>query len=116
MEKKQIVENKLVVIGGSAGGLEIILEILSNLKSPFNAIMLIVLHRGPSRDSLLVNLLKTKTTLPVREVDDKEPMLNGHIYLAPADYHVLIETTGYMSLDASEKINYSRPSIDVSFE
>ena len=49
-------------------------------------------------------------------MDDKDPILPGHIYLAPADYHLLIETDHQFSLDDSEKVNYSRPSLDVTFE
>jgi len=63
-----------------------------------------------------VNLLSTKTSLPVKEVEDKEALLPGRIYIAAPDYHLLIEDEHSFSLDSSEKINYSRPSIDVSFE
>ena len=60
--------------------------------------------------------LSTKTLIPTREVEDKDPILPGNIYLAPADYHLLIEKDYIFSLDYSEKVNFSRPSLDVTFE
>ncbi|HEY4936668.1 MAG TPA: chemotaxis protein CheB, partial [Puia sp.] len=60
-------------------------------------------------------LLKLKSKLPVKEVEEKELISPAHVYLAPADYHVLVERDKTFSLDYSEKLNFSRPSIDVSF-
>lgn len=57
-----------------------------------------------------------KTAIPVKEVEDKVLLEAGYIYIAPADYHLLFEKNGELSLDISEKVHYSRPSIDVSFE
>ena len=75
-----------------------------------------MLHRKNTADSTLANLLSLKTTSPLGEVDDKDVIKPGTIYLAPADYHLLIEQNKVLSLDDSEKVNYSRPSIDVTFE
>jgi len=107
---------ELVVVGGSAGSLEVILKILPQLTEPLHIALVIVLHRKSSADSTLLELLSARTKLTVTEIEDKDPMLPGNIYLAPADYHLLFEHDHTFSLDASEKINYSRPSLDVAFE
>lgn len=107
---------KSVVIGGSAGSIEVLLKLLPALSLPLSFAVIIVLHRKSSTDSSLVNLLSVKTILPIREVEDKDAAIPGEIYLAPADYHLLIEKEEVFSLDDSEKVNYSRPSLDVTFE
>jgi len=78
--------------------------------------MVIVMHRKSSEDNLLEELIAAKTAVPVQQVEDKTIMSPGFIYVAPSDYHLLFEKNGLLALDTSEKINYSRPSIDVSFE
>ena len=115
MAKSEINNKRLIVIGGSSGSLEVILEILPRLPTSFPVPMLFVMHRNNSADSLLRDLLARKSALIVKEVEEKEEIVRGTIYLAPADFHVLIERDGSFSLDYSEKINYSRPSIDVTF-
>ena len=105
-----------IVIGGSAGSLEVLLKILPFLKEKINFTIIIVLHRKPGADAILTELLTVRTIIPVREAEEKEVIKKGVIYLAPSDYHLLIEKAGTFSLDHSEKINYSRPSIDVTFE
>jgi two-component system, chemotaxis family, protein-glutamate methylesterase/glutaminase len=105
----------LVVIGGSAGSLGIIINILQGLLQCSFAII-IVLHRKGNADSILTGLLSSRTNLTVKEAEEKEPIVAGVVYLAPGDYHLLIENDRTISLDASEKVNFSRPSIDVTFE
>ena len=107
---------RVVTIGGSAGSIDVLLEVLPDLRSPLSFALIIVLHRKNTVDSALATLLATKTNLPFQEVEDKDALVPGVIYLAPADYHLLIEQDGTFSLDDSEKVNYSRPSIDVAFE
>lgn len=108
--------SKAVVIGGSAGSLDVMLNLLPQLAVDAQAVFIIVLHRKPDADTLLADILSRKTEMPVREVEDKESLLPGMVYLAPADYHLLLEDEHTFSLDTSEKVNYSRPSIDVTFE
>lgn len=103
----------LVVIGGSAGSLSVIvrvLEVVRDLRFP----ILLVMHR--SGESGVAETLAYRAAMPVREIEEKEIMQPGTMYIAPADYHVLIEKEGALSLDISEKVNFSRPSIDVTFE
>lgn len=106
----------VLVFGGSAGSLEVLLKLLSGLESPIYFAIIIVIHRKNSYDSTLQDLLTSKTNIPVQEIEDKDRMVPGNIYLAPADYHLLVEQDHTFSLDASEKINFSRPSIDVTFQ
>jgi two-component system chemotaxis response regulator CheB len=107
---------KIIVIGGSAGSLHVILYILAHLRADLTIPIVIILHRKNDSDSSLSQLMGLRTNLPVKEADDKETILPGNVYLAPADYHLLIETDKNFSLDDSEKINFSRPSIDVTFQ
>jgi two-component system chemotaxis response regulator CheB len=106
----------VLIIGGSAGSLEVLMELLPRLAIIPSFAIVLVLHRKNAEDSTLEELLSHKSLIPVREVEDKTPLQPGFIYVAPSDYHLLFETDDMLSLDTSEKINYSRPSIDVSFE
>ena len=116
MEKKQVINNdQLIIIGGSSGSLDALLTILPMLKQDFCIPLVIVLHRNLHADNSLADLLASRTTLKVKEADEKDMMERGWLYIAPPDYHLLIEDDGSLSLDCSEKIHYSRPSIDVSF-
>jgi len=107
---------KLLLIGGSAGSLDVLMQVMPALPLLETIAIVIVLHRKSSDDSMLEALLTAKSKTPVRETEDKAPIQPGSVYVAPADYHLLFETDGRLSLDDSEKVNYSRPSIDVSFE
>jgi len=114
MEKSEV--KKVVLIGGSAGSLEVLMSVLPQLPIGMELAIVIVLHRKNSDDNTLEELFAMKTHVPVIEIEDKTRLKNGNLYVVPADYHVLFESDGTMSLDASEKVNYSRPSIDVVFE
>ena len=117
MEENRVENHdKLIVIGGSAGSLAVLFKLLPKLRSDLSIPILIVLHRRSSGDSSLADLLATKTNIPITEVEDKDQILPSHIYLAPSDYHVLIEKDLTFALDYSEKVNFSRPSLDVTYE
>jgi len=113
MEKSELT---LLLIGGSAGALSVVLNIAQHLRADMNMATLIVLHRKPSEDNVLQEVLASKTGLEVKEAEGNDHLRPGVIYLAPADYHVLMERDGSLTLDDSEKVNFCRPSIDVSFE
>lgn len=117
MEKNKVITNcKVVIIGGSAGSLSVLLQILPQI-SKLNAFaIVIVVHRKSTDDQTLEDLLKLKSKIKVKPVEDKVPLASGFVYIAPSNYHLLFEKNQTLSLDTSEKINYSRPSIDVSFE
>lgn len=106
---------KALIIGGSAGSLDVLLKVFPDIDKDITFPIVIVVHRKKGTDSLLTDLLAAKTLLKVKEAEEKEMLLAGTIYIAPSDYHLLIEKDFIFSLDTSEKINYSRPSIDVTF-
>ncbi|MUV03954.1 chemotaxis protein CheB [Flavobacterium rakeshii] len=117
MEESKIISGcKALLIGGSAGSLEVLIEVLPKLEQLNSFALIIVLHRKSGEDNLLENLISIKTPIPIMEVEDKVPVEPGYIYIAPSDYHLLFEKDETISLDTSEKVNYSRPSIDVAFE
>jgi two-component system chemotaxis response regulator CheB len=117
MEENKIISNcRLAIIGGSAGSLNALMQILPELKRLHNFAVVIVLHRKSTDDQTLEELITLKSSVPVKAIEDKTNLKPGFVYVAPSNYHLLFEKDDTMSLDISEKINYSRPSIDVSFE
>jgi len=107
---------KAIVVGASAGALEALTVILPNLPANFRLPVLIVVHVPPDKKSVLVDLFRQKCRMAVHEAEDKEPIQSGNVYFAPADYHLLVEKDGSVSLSSDEPVLYSRPSIDVLFE
>ncbi|MEN9599620.1 MAG: hypothetical protein RL596_1939 [Bacteroidota bacterium] len=108
--------NEIIVIGGSAGSFPIIMEILPVLPPQLAIPIVIVLHRLRNVSSEMGQLFsKVAKQQVIREPEDKEPIIAGNIYLAPQNYHLLIEPEKIFSLDYSEQVNYSRPSIDMTF-
>ncbi|MEH2068169.1 MAG: chemotaxis protein CheB [Nostoc sp.] len=106
---------QIVVIGTSLGGLSALKIILEKLPTDFSVPIAIVQHRHKESNNALQQLLQESIFLPIREVEDKDEILPRHVYLAPADYHLLVEP-GYFALSIDEPVSYARPSIDVLFE
>ena len=105
---------EIVVIGTSWGGLSALSAIVSGLPATFALPIVIVQHRSPDAPGFLAELLQTRTRLCVVEVDDKRPITPGHVFIAPPNYHLLVER-GFFSLTTDAPVRYSRPSIDVTF-
>lgn len=105
-----------VVIGVSAGGIEALKVILRALPKSFPLPVAIVQHRNECPDGFLAEYLNRTSEIAVSEAEDKEPLCAGHVYLAPAGYHLLIESDRSFSLSVDARVNYSCPSIDVLFE
>lgn len=105
-----------VVIGGSAGGVEVLSTLLKKLPDNFDLRILVVQHLHPLGGEYLAEYLDGLCRLPVKEARDKEPVVSGHVYVAPADYHLLVEKEETLALSIDEKVNWARPSIDVLFE
>lgn len=105
-----------VAIGGSAGALDALSQILPALPAHFAAPILVVVHLPADRPSVLAEVLQRKCTLRIGEAEDKEPLQPGHVYIAPPDYHLLIESDARISFCSDEPRMFSRPSIDVLFE
>lgn len=109
--------NYRAVVGGvSAGGWGVLKSLLKGLTADFAPAMVIVQHLHPEQDEFLVEHLGRVSRLPVKEAEEKEMIRGGTVYLAPANYHLLIEMDSTFSLCSGEKVNFSRPSIDVLFE
>jgi two-component system chemotaxis response regulator CheB len=106
---------KLIVMGGSWGGIQASLGILKALPPDFKIPIILVLHRLRNFESEIELIFSKRIKLKVVEVEDKVNMESGYVYIAPANYHVLVERDLSISLDSSELENYSRPSIDVTF-
>lgn len=105
-----------VTIGASAGGVEALLALLAALRPGSKLAVYVVLHLPPDRRSLLVEIFSPRCALPVREAEDKEPVVPGTVYIAPPDYHLLIDNGPLLSLSIDQAVHHSRPSIDVLFE
>lgn len=117
MEENKIITNcRLAILGGSAGSLNALMQILPGLIKLNNYAIVIVVHRKSTDDQTLEELLTLKSGVPVKAIEDKTILRPGFVYVAPSNYHLLFEKDDTLALDTSEKINYSRPSIDVSFE
>lgn len=92
----------------------VLTTLVKELPAPFPIPVVIVIHRLKNVQSELGALLSGEQE--IKEPDDKELLLPGHVYLAPQNYHLLIEADGTISLDYSEPVNFSRPAIDLSFD
>ncbi|MBA4156054.1 MAG: chemotaxis protein CheB [Gemmatimonadetes bacterium] len=108
-------EYDLIMVGVSAGGLQALSTLLEGLPADFKVPLVLVQHRSKDSTTALCEILQDRSKLPVQEVTDKAPISPGQVYLAPADYHLLVER-GQFSLSVDEPELYSRPSIDVAFE
>jgi two-component system chemotaxis response regulator CheB len=105
-----------VAIGSSAGGINALKTILPQLPADFPAAIFIVQHISPSSESYMAKFLNNISKIEVKEADEKEEIKPGVAYVAPPNYHLLIEEDFTLSLSVEAKVNYSRPSIDVTFE
>ena len=104
----------LAVVGASWGGLAALSRLVAELPSDLRVPLAVVQHRSRHADNLLASLLQDMTALRVCDVEDKEPLEPGCVYIAPANYHMLVER-GYLSLTTDPLVRFSRPSIDVTF-
>lgn len=107
-------ETPIIVIGGSAGSISVLLHLLSQLPPDLQAAVFIVVHTSRQGDSQLVHVFQRQSLLPVSFASDHHPIQPGHIYVAPPDYHLFIETDA-MRLFRGPLENNVRPAIDVLF-
>jgi two-component system, chemotaxis family, protein-glutamate methylesterase/glutaminase len=113
---------KLVVIGTSLGGLRALEVLLPGLPPTFPLPVAIAQHRHRDSDKILSLILQRHCALPVLEAEDKQTIAPGQVYLAPANYHLLIEAAadgtsqGHFALSTDTPVSHARPSIDVLFE
>jgi two-component system chemotaxis response regulator CheB len=107
---------KAIVIGGSAGSFQPITKMLAELPKDFPLPIFLCLHRLKHVRHGFVEALSIKSSKPVLEPYDKDTIKKGHVYLAPANYHLCIELGNTISLSSEELVNNSRPAIDLTFE
>lgn len=105
-----------IVIGASSGGLLALKRLLPALPEEFPCPILIVQHISPVSENYLTVILDKVSQIRVKEADEKEIILPGTAYIAPPDYHLLVEANKTLSFSVEDKVNYSRPSIDVLFQ
>jgi two-component system chemotaxis response regulator CheB len=107
---------ELIAVGTSLGGLSALLELLRALPATLPVPIALVQHRGAGGEATLVEMLSRGTELAVVEAEDKVEMKPGTVYVAPADYHLLVEDQGTLALSTEAPVRSARPSIDVLFE
>lgn len=105
-----------IVIGGSSGAIDVLNVLLPRLPAGLRAAVIVVLHLPRDRRSLLVDIFRPRCALPVQEAEDQQPIQAGHLYFAPPDYHLLIDSGPRLALSVDAPLHFSRPSIDVLFE
>jgi two-component system chemotaxis response regulator CheB len=105
-----------IVIGVSSGGMNAMKVMFSLIPKEFNTPIIIVQHISSQSENLWIRLLNDKSNLYIKEADEKESIEHGKVYIAPPNYHLLIERNKTFSLTVDERVNFARPSIDVLFE
>jgi len=115
---EQIVAGRpaLVVVGGSAGAVEVLQRLTSTLTTSFSPAMVVVLHMPPGSRGVLHEICAAPSRPPMKVAEDKEPIVPGTIYFATPGYHLLLESDETFALSLDEPVHFSRPSIDVLFE
>ncbi len=106
----------LIVIGGSAGAIDVLRELLTALPAKLSPALAIVVHLPAGGRSLLHEVLSRPSGPPMKPAEDKEPIAGGTIYFATPDYHLLVESGRTFALSLDERVHFSRPAIDVLFE
>jgi two-component system, chemotaxis family, protein-glutamate methylesterase/glutaminase len=107
---------ELIAVGTSWGGLQALSQLLEGLADEVDAPIVVAQHRSPDAiDGSLGRLLSQHTKRLVRDAEDKDVLERSHVYLAPPDYHLLVEP-GALALSTDEAVQFARPSIDVLFE
>ena len=107
---------EMVVIGGSAGGVDAMLALLPTLPVGFAPAVVCILHVPADRESRLAELFDSRVLLPVREARDKEPIEPGVVYFAGSGYHLSVEEDRSFSLSCEAPVQYARPAIDILME
>lgn len=107
---------EMVLIGGSAGGVDALLALLPLLPEKFAPAVVCILHVPADRDSRLAELFDARVLLPVREARDKEPIEPGIVYFAGSGYHLSVEQDRSFSLSCEAPVQFARPAIDILME
>ncbi|MGH2837191.1 MAG: chemotaxis protein CheB [Thermoleophilaceae bacterium] len=106
---------ELIALGASWGGMRAVALVLEALPADFELPVVVTQHRPPSGDEMLERVLAKSSKLEVVPAHDKEPLRPGTVYVAPPDYHLIVEP-GHLGLSTDDYVQFARPSIDVLFE
>jgi len=106
----------ILLLGGSAGSFKLLFKIIQFLDGGLDKAVIMIMHRKRNFASEIEKLFAQHSRMPVKEINDKDKVEKKTIYIAPANYHVLIERDGSFALDVSEAVWFSKPSIDITFE
>src|SRR3712207_8209634 len=106
---------EIVVVGTSTGGIEALKVLVAGLPRDLQASIFIVLHTAPYGLGILPEILERAGPLPASNARDWEQIRPGHIYVAPPDYHLLVEGGCYTRITQGPKENRFRPAIDPLF-
>ncbi len=106
----------IVLVGGSAGSYNLIVELIEALPTFFAAAIVVIIHRNPKFTTRLEDTLAARLHRPIIQAGDKTTISKNMVYFAVPGYHLLVEPDRTFSLDLSDPIQFSRPSIDVLFE
>ncbi len=112
----QVARSEILLIGCSAGGFNLVFDLLLALPAGFPLPVVVIIHRSRRYKSSVEALLHQRSKVPVTIAGDKEEIRNGHVYFAPPDYHLLCEPSKIFALDVSEPVYFCRPAIDVTFQ
>jgi two-component system chemotaxis response regulator CheB len=107
---------RAIVMGVSLGGMEALKRLLGALPAAFPAPVLVVQHLAPDAGNGLAPILDSLCTIRIKEADGGEQPQAGTVYLAPANYHLMVEGDGSLGLSVDPAVNHARPSVDVLFE
>lgn len=113
---RDLSETEMIVIGTSAGGLDLLNLILPAIAKTQKLKVCVVIHLAPTGPNLIPELLDDRCSLLVKEAEPGEMLQEDVIYISPPDYHLCVEPNMILTLSSEEQVNYSRPSIDVLFE
>lgn len=109
-------QSKAIVIGLSAGGFEVIKKVVTSLPKDYSIPLIVVQHIGDFSRSEWVEMFNQRSQVHVKEAEEKEEIIGGNVYLAPPNYHLLVEVDRTFTLTIDERVNHARPAIDVLFE
>lgn len=105
-----------IVMGGSAGALEVLRQLLAGLPPTLRIPVIVVLHLPAGVPAMTHQVLQPFSPLRMKPAEDKEKIEPGTVYFAPPGYHLLVESHGHFALSVDEPVHFSRPAIDVLFE
>lgn len=105
-----------IVMGGSAGALDVLRQLLAGLPPTLRIPVIVVLHLPANVPGMSHEVLQQFSPLRMKQAEDKEAIAPGIVYFAPPGYHLLVESHGHFALSVDQPVHFSRPAIDVLFE